>query len=300
MQKKKDKRALIPYSLDQYRFMGVINVTPNSFSDGGIYLDKKNLQDRFVFFLQNEGVIPDIGFESTAPMNSSLTAEVEWQRFEFFLEVARNHHLNGKLISLDTYRPQSFFKMSRELQKVNPELTLIFNDVSGVLDEELQNVLTALTKPFYYVYSFTHIPDRFHVLSHMQFNKNHSTSILSRLLESTRKAYSFFSDLNLQDALIIDPGFGFSKSYEENWEIIDRWGEFVEGLEKERIRCPILVGLSRKSFLKKRLLLDLGRDCSLEELESLHFKCVNNIASASLSRPIFRVHSPENFIGKLC
>ena len=106
-------------------------------------------------------MIIDVGFESTAPMNSPVESAIELERFHDFLNASKEFSFKDRFISFDTYRPQSFRVMAREFKKIHPEALVIFNDVSGVLDSELRSCLEEFRgQKFYYIYTFSHIPER--------------------------------------------------------------------------------------------------------------------------------------------
>ena len=271
--------------LSKFKILGVINRTPNSFSDQGLSLNPQHFENQLQSFLDDPRVIVDIGFESTAPMNQAVLPEEEINRFESFLEASKNFLFDGKFISFDTYKVQNFLTMTERFKKIHPGAHFIFNDVSGVLDEELKTALLKFKdQNFFYIYTFSHIPARDQVLDHMKFVQT-TTSVIDETSKAFKEAYDWFKSFQMEDKLILDPGFGFSKTFEQNWELITNWAE----LEKAtNLDCPILVGLSKKSFLKKALENHPGLD-----LEGLHKKCIQDIQKASKGNLLFRVHDPK-------
>lgn len=272
-------------NLSKYKTLGVINRTPNSFSDHGASLHPDHFDFQLKSFLDDPSVIVDIGFESTAPMNQAITVEEEYARFLSFLHASKDYSFADKFISFDTYKVKNFLLMVSEFQKIHPQAHFIFNDVSGVLDTELSNALLSFKgKNFYYIYTFTHIPERSQVLNHMTFLHPES-DVIESTAKAFNKAYEWFKSFGMESQLILDPGFGFSKTYEQNWQLIEHFDE----LERQtNLSVPILIGLSKKSFLKKALESYPGMD-----LEGLHKKCISELQKASKGNLLFRVHDPK-------
>lgn len=278
------------FTHSNYKLLGVINRTPNSFSRTGFSLIKDHLfsqlalHDRFL-------AISDLGFESTAPMNQAITQDEELSRFFEFLNLTRSHDFAGKIVSFDTYRPSSFLVMSRAFLSVHPRVQgFIFNDVSGVLDEELKSVLReasrTLKKEIYYVYSFCFVTNRKEVLKHNKLLRP-GASIVEACVESFKKAVEYLEEVIDSDHLILDPGFGFSKTYEQNWELINRFSYLLKEMEKAKLKNTLLIGLSKKSFLRAKL----GTK-NPEETEILHQFLLKKMVGMSSRNLLLRVHDP--------
>lgn len=277
-------------NLLDHKILGVLNRTPNSFSDPGLFLNPKLFADQLNSFLKDPRVIVDVGFESTAPMNSAISFEEELLRFRDFLEASKEFSFEGKFISFDTYKVKNFLIMAAEFRKLHPKSFIIFNDVSGVLDTELKEALLKFKdEKFYYIYTFSHIPERSHVLDHMKY-LNNNEDIIDQTSAAFINAYKWFSDIGLEDRLILDPGFGFSKNYEQNWRLIDHYDLLEKKIEETHphLKNFRLIGLSKKSFLKK----SLPENFSLSDLENLHLKCIQEIKKKSLNPLLFRMHDP--------
>lgn len=252
-------------------------MTPNSFSERGI--------SRLQSFLDRPEVIIDVGFESTAPMNKPISAEEEMERFENFLVLSKNFQFEGRVLSFDTYRPLNFLTMKKRFSDVHQNCRFIFNDVSGVIDDDLMGAMKT-DGDFLFVYSCAHIPSRDRVHDHMSFLTDDDA--VADCLESFKQAWGRFKQEQLTERLILDPGFGFSKSYDQNWSLINRFNELVSGLVNAGIDAPLLIGLSKKSFLRKALKTE-----SFEESEHLHFKCMVDLLKTKALPLLFRVHNPE-------
>jgi len=121
-------------NLSKYKTLGVINRTPNSFSDHGASLHPDHFDSQLKSFLADPSVIVDIGFESTAPMNQAISDQEEFARFLSFLEASKEYSFADKFISFDTYKVKNFLLIADEFQKIHPLAHFIFNDISGVLD----------------------------------------------------------------------------------------------------------------------------------------------------------------------
>lgn len=280
--------------LSQYKTLGVINMTPNSFSDHGVSLNPEHFTTQLTSFLKDPTIIIDVGFESTAPMNSAITFEEELKRFDNFLLASKPFSFKDRFVSFDTYKVESFKIMSEKFLAIHPGAYVIFNDVSGVLNTELIELLKTFSKTFkdrnfYYIYTFSHIPSRDLTLKHMSFADENIDVIMSAA-QSFIKAYECFKSFQMEDQLILDAGFGFSKTYDQNWALIDHYGDLIKTIHKTHpeITNPHLVGLSKKSFLKKKL----GGDCTNEELENLHIQCLKSIQKQTSNKLLFRMHNP--------
>ncbi len=254
-------------------------MTPNSFSDRGKFLNEDSARIQLQNFLARNNLILDVGFESTAPMNSAITQVEEWSRFESFLNLSKDFSFEGKKISFDTYKSDNFIRMARAFKGAHPGVKLIWNDVSGVLDESLWNALSQID--CLYIYSSTHIPSRDLVLNHMSFlNK---ADVTEATIKNFQRATDAFKKRGWEDRLIVDPGFGFSKTYEQNWQLIHSFQEVLDHTD-----CPMLIGLSKKSFLRKAL----GTE-SFEESEHLHFHCLVGLMKMQGPHRLYRVHDPR-------
>ncbi len=274
-------------NLNQYQTMGVINVTPNSFSDPVSSLDSTRYIKQLNEFLSIPNLIIDLGFESTAPtvpMNQAITKTEERKRFLEFLAQIRGFNFAGHVISFDTYRVDNFLFMKDRFSEIHSDCEFIFNDVSGVLDNDLAKALEQ--ESFHYIFNSTHIPSRNVVNHHMTFTQEGDP--IEKTLNSFMRAEEYFIKLGCLHRLILDPGFGFSKSYEQNWTLINRFSDLLKSLPENLKKTPILIGLSKKSFLRKALMTE-----SFEESELLHFKCLVDFMKLERNPLLFRVHDPK-------
>ena len=277
-------------NLSNYKTLGVLNRTPNSFSDHGLSLNPDYFKKQLSEFLSDPTVIVDVGFESTAPMNAPISFEEELARFNDFVRASKEFSIEGRFISFDTYKVKNFEVMASTFKTHHPEAHFIFNDVSGVLDDELKETLIKFKgSEFYYIYTFTHIPERSRVLEHMKFI-NSESDVMEQVSAGFKKAYEWFKSFGMENQLIFDPGFGFSKSYEQNWRLINSFKLLDEKIQEFAPDNICLIGLSKKSFLKKALASE-GK--SEDQLEDLHSSCINIIKNQAKTKLLFRVHDPK-------
>lgn len=290
-----------------------MNITPNSFSDPGINLSESGFRDSLNLFIDNHVSALDFGAESTAPKNAGLVDEVcEWERLEkyFFPMFAKykSHFQNVLTISLDTYRFETF---DRFFKKITTEyaldvehITFVWNDVSGVHDQSIDSFLQQYrkflkAKKVKYVASFTFVEKRERASFHMDY--------VDHEIDIVKEFYSFidlwthkFLQHQVLDSLIVDPAFGFSKNYEQNYLLLDAL--FLRELKAKNI----LIGLSRKSFLRKKLVLDnpelasLSETGLIEKSESLHRDILIELLSRlkkqkllTLPTVYLRIHDPQ-------
>lgn len=276
--------------------MGVINLTPNSFSDGGLHHNLVQLESLLLNYPPNSVI--DIGLESTAPMNSVISLDEEKKRFdESFLPILElcTKKFSFKNFSFDTYRT---LMMEYILSKLPKELSLeiIWNDISGCLDDEL---ITLLKK--YPAISYVHSHNLAGKVSrlvgsqHMQY-LDESLS-LKDVISYFNEALSFFKNHQIDlGRVYFDPCFGFSKSAQQNYELLDNFSKLLEIHEKW------IFGISRKSFLQKLVvkegISELSKEEVIEKSEVFHEAYIKKTMKMALGRNVevlFRVHNPRVF-----
>lgn len=247
--------------------MGVMNVTPNSFSDGG----ELPSVDEFLKRLDSFGPIDaiDIGAESTAPMNEAIGFEEEWERLQVFLPLLRSLSCS---ISIDTYHPETIFKAVRWWRDNKLRVPLIWNDVSGKFDETVEDFLKE-DSLFWYVFCHNLAPGRELTSKHMDY--------VSEGL-NLREYFHPYCRKNV----IFDPCLGFSKTYEQNWWILENFGEIQRDLDHDEW----LIGFSRKSFLRKKSGLTLDEK---EALDRYHIEEFNRLKDDWTGIVWLRTHRPE-------
>jgi dihydropteroate synthase len=218
--------------------MGILNVTPDSFSDGGLFDSTEKAIARGLEMMAEGAEIIDIGGESTRPGAQRTSQDEELQRT---IPVVKALAESGAVVSIDTMRAE----VARAA--VEAGATYI-NDVSGgIADPQMHETAAQLGVNYILMHWRGHSVDM------------NSRAIYSDVVEEVK------SELSLQigkalaagiskQNLFIDPGFGFAKDAEHNWELLKRIDEIVE------IGYPVLVGASRKRFL--------GGDTPLEREEA--------------------------------
>jgi len=220
----KRKNFLKKINFYQPSIMGILNLTPDSFSDGGKFNNKKKSKNQIYKMINSGANIIDVGGESTRPGSKTIPVKTEWKRIE---HVIRNFKKNYKNVSLsiDTRKSEIMIK------GINFGVDLI-NDVSGFSYDK--NSLSKLKK--YNVSKVVH-----HMLGTpktMQKNPKYKNVLLD--------VYDFFEKhINESDnkKIILDPGIGFGKNLKHNLTLISKISLF------HSLGFPILIGTSRKRFI---------------------------------------------------
>ena len=207
--------------------MGILNVTPDSFADGGRYNDFESAIRRGNEMI-SEGVdIIDIGGESTKPGAERITLEEELNRV---IPVVKELSQSGVRISIDTMRSE----VARQAIEAGAS---IINDVSGGLaDAEMLSTAASLELPYIAMHWRGHSKD-------MNSRAVYKDVVGEVIIEIEERITACLEAGIKSDNLIIDPGLGFAKDADHNWAIIDSISRFVD------LGYPVLVGASRKRFL---------------------------------------------------
>lgn len=212
--------------------MGTLNVTPDSFSDGGLYLDKSVAIKRAIQMVEDGADIIDIGGESTRPGSESITIDEELRRTIPVIE-ALTREIKVP-ISIDTYKSEV------AMAALDSGASMV-NDISGLrFDPKMSEIVSEYQVPVVIM----HIKGR---PKDMQQNPVYE-ALLPEIMDYFRASISIAKQSDISDdKIIIDPGIGFGKTPEHNLTIINNLREFTF-LEK-----PILIGPSRKAFIGKIL-----------------------------------------------
>lgn len=239
--------------------MGVLNVTPDSFFDGGKYNHTETAVQQALQMIAEGADIIDIGGESSRPGAEKVSAEQELERV---LEIVKRLSQETTVpISIDTYKPEVAHACLRAGAK-------ILNDITGLTNPEMVSV----AKEF-------HVPV---VLMHMQgtpqtMQTNPTyTDVVQEIKKFFLQQIEVAKQNNITD-IILDPGIGFGKTLAHNLEILHRLDELTS------LPYPILIGLSRKSFIGK-----LDNDAPAED--RLPGTIAGNILAYQKGANIFRVH----------
>lgn len=217
---------------DKILIMGILNLTPDSFYDGGKFRDVKEAVDYAIKMAEEGADIIDIGGESTRPGSEPVSLKEELKRV---LPVLKELKKKIKVpISIDTYKSE----VARICLSEGCE---IVNDISGLnFDKKMAEIIA-----FYNAYCvIMHIKGKPKTMQKRVYYKDVIKEIYDYLKE--RVSYAISKGIK-REKIIIDPGIGFGKLLEHNLEIIRRLEEF------KSLNLPILVGHSRKSFIGKIL-----------------------------------------------
>ena len=230
--------------------MGVVNVTPDSFSDGGVNFDRDRAIEYALKLLQEGADIVDVGGESTRPGAKVSGAEAvvtEKEELDRVIPViAGVKKKNPKAtVSVDTYKSG----VARRAFEAGAE---IVNDVSGFLwDPKMAKTLAELKCGA--------------VLMHMRGRPQEWRTLppVSDIVTLAKRELRERSDAAVlagmkRERMVLDPGFGFGKNHEENYPLLRRFEEF------HQLRFPLLVGISRKSFVGRVLARD-GKDAPVSD-----------------------------------
>lgn len=213
------------------KVMGILNVTTNSFFDGGKYADEKALLSQVEKMLTEGATFIDIGAYSSKP-NAEFVSETEEINRLVPMVNSVLKQFPETLISVDTFR-------AKVAQVAVENGACIINDISaGNLDENMMPTIAKLQVPY--------------IMMHMKGTPQTMQS-LAQYEDITKEMLFYFSEKTAQarslgiNDLIIDPGFGFAKSLEQNFEVLNNLELF------QMLELPVLVGISRKSMIYKTL-----------------------------------------------
>ena len=217
---------------DKTYIMGILNVTPDSFSDGGLHFDRSRAVEACLRMIEDGADIIDIGGESTRPGSDPVSLEEELRRT---LPVIESVASKVKVpISIDTYKAN----VARRALDAGAS---IVNDISGLMyDPEMPAVIARCSVPVVIMHIKGSPKD-------MQKDPSYA-ALIPEILEYFRSRIAFAVNAGIpEDKIIIDPGIGFGKTFDHNLEILHNLDKFTA------LGRPILVGPSRKAFLGKIL-----------------------------------------------
>lgn len=248
-------------SFDLPQIMGIVNVTPDSFSDGGNYNTLNSAVDHAIKLIDEGANIIDIGGESTRPGSDLVSLEEELSRTISVIKKIRS--LNQSIIiSIDTTK-------SEVAKQALDNGADIINDISGLtFDSQMINI----AKQFNAGVIIMHIQGNPKTMQNNPTYKNVVDEVKQFLLTQSNKAKG-----NGINKIIIDPGIGFGKSVEDNFKLIKSLNEF------SKLNYPVMIGLSRKSFIGKTLNLKVNE----RDIPTVIMETVSILNSAR----IIRTHS---------
>lgn len=211
--------------------MGIINVTPDSFYDGGKTFSEKNILTHTEKMLSEGAKFLDIGGYSTRPNADEISESEEIRRVVEAVEIILKNFPEA-LISVDTFR-------SEVAKKAVEAGAAMVNDVSGgTLDSEMFKTVAKLKVP----YILMHMRGTPKTMTKLTDYKNVTIEVLKDLAEKITLARAE----SIND-IIVDPGFGFAKTREQSFQLLNNLKLF------KNLEVPVLAGVSRKSFIYKTL-----------------------------------------------
>ncbi|HOV83302.1 MAG TPA: dihydropteroate synthase [Paludibacteraceae bacterium] len=220
------------FDLSSPLIMGIINVTPDSFYKGSRFTTEKAILHAVDKILENGGNIIDIGGFSTRPSAEIISEEEEIYRLSKALEIILKKYPQT-VISIDTFRA----KVARYMVE-NFQVAMI-NDVSGgTLDDQMFETIADL-KVAYVLMHMRGTPQTMQQLTDYE-------DVVTEVFQFLQKRLAQLRSLGVTD-VIIDPGFGFAKTIQQNYQLLKKLSYFKE------LGAPILAGLSRKSMIYKLL-----------------------------------------------
>lgn len=248
--------------------MGILNITPDSFFDGGKYFSESDkIKARIDQILAEGGKIIDIGAYSSRPGADDVSEDEEYRRLTRAFDVIAANY-SDLTISVDTFRSGIARKAVLEFGAD------IINDISaGEIDKNMFTTVAELNVP----YILMHMQGR---PADMQDSPTYADVVEDIVLYLSRKVMEL-RQLGVKD-IIIDPGFGFGKTLEQNYALLNRLEAF------DVFELPLLVGISRKSMIYKLL--------NKTPQESLNGTTVLNTLALTKGASILRVHDVKEAV----
>ena len=246
--------------------MGILNLTDDSFFDGGKYSNKEEIIARCKTMLDEGATIIDIGAQSSRPGATQISSKEELKKLIPIIKLLKNNFPNI-LISVDTF----WSNTAKECALVGTD---VINDISaGEMDKEMFPIIAELNIPY--------------IMMHMKGNpqnmQNHPE--YNNIVDEVSTYFSNkIEELNILgfNKIIIDPGFGFGKTLKHNYQILNNLDAF------KYLKCPILTGTSRKSMIYN--LLDTTAD------NALNGTTITNTMALLKGANILRVHDVKQAI----
>lgn len=252
--------------IDKPIVMGIINATPDSFYSDSRQQNNDAVLKKAEQMLKEGATILDIGGQSTRPGSEKLTADEELKRVIAPIEAIKANFPEA-FISIDTY----YSLVAKETVAAGAS---IVNDISaGSMDSEMISTVASLNVP----YVLMHMQGTPQTMQHEPVYENVTREILDFFIKKADE----FKKAGIKD-IIIDPGFGFGKTIQHNFELLRNLSVF------KMLNCPILLGISRKSFIYKTL--NVSVEDSLNGTTALHSAGLLNGAT------ILRVHDVKEAI----
>ncbi len=232
MQKRENLQTI--KNIQTTKIVGILNVTPDSFYDGGNYLNHKKAIEHAIQLIQEGADILDIGAESSRPGAEMISTEEELARLLPVIKTIKEHIIKNKLtvlLSVDTYKA----KVAEECLKLGVEM---INDITGLQDDAMAKIIAKY--------------NAFVVIMHMQGTPQtmQKNPVYDDIIAEIKR---FFAERVIKakklgiakEKIILDPGIGFGKTPGHNLTILNNLEQFIS------FGYPIYIGISRKSFLGK-------------------------------------------------
>lgn len=253
-----------------FRLMGVINVTPDSFSDGGRYLDPQAAVAHGVELARQGADILDVGGESTRPGAEGVTVEEELARVLPVVE-GLAERLAGVQISIDTSKAQV-------AERALASGASLVNDVSALRGDPQMAAVVAAAGADCCLMHMQGLP------STMQQDPHYDNVVLQvRSFLEERVAFAVAEGIS-EERIMIDPGIGFGKTIAHNLELLDQLREL------STLGRPIVIGTSRKSFIG-RIVADVhGEEPPAPTEQRLPGTIATNVLALERGASVFRVH----------
>ncbi len=242
------------------KVMGILNVTPNSFFDGGKYKNQQEILSQVKLMLAEGATFIDIGAYSSKPNADFVSVKEEIARIIPVVDLILKHFPKA-LLSIDTFR-------SEVTQLTIENGAALINDIAaGILDEQMMSVVAKHNVP----YIMMHMRGTPQTMQTMTDYEDIVKEILFYFSQKVHQARS----LGIND-LILDPGFGFAKTTDQNYEVLQKMELF------QMLELPLLAGISRKSMVYKPLHSNAS--------EALNGTTVLNTIALTKGAKILRVH----------
>jgi len=249
------------FPIDRPLVMGIINLTNDSFYSGSRVNNLKSAEERIERMFEEGADIIDIGAMSSRSGSNLINHKEEWQRLISVLELI-NKKYSDKIFSLDTVNSVTAKKAVKDFG------IDIINDISsGNIDKNMFDTIAELHVP-YIIMHMRGTPENMQSLTEY-------TSLINDILLFFSEKVNKLNSLGVND-IILDPGFGFSKTIEQNYQLLNDLEKFsIFGL-------PVIVGLSRKSMIWKTL--------NITPEQSLNGTSALNIIALNKGANVLRVH----------
>lgn len=247
--------------------MGILNITPDSFYDGGKYSEMPLIESQIEKILNEGATIIDVGAYSSRPGAMHISEEEELKRLSPVLQLI-NKKYPSAIVSVDTFRANIAEKVVKDYG------VAIINDISaGEMDSKMFETIASLNIP----YIIMHMKGTPQNMQQNPIYKN----VINEIISYFSNKINQLKQLGVHD-IIIDPGFGFGKTIEHNYELLNK-------LHKLRIfELPVLAGISRKSMIYKFL--------NKSPQEALNGTTVLNTLALTKGASILRVHDVQEAV----